>query len=196
MPAIATSEASPVSVINASVVEHPEITRASNTQVQTLSSYASVVDPEEGTDLKFIPTHLINGVRCAKLEKDDVAAEINYRQHAVLCSVLGANPLLELPDLDVKYWGAKSLSKTGSILGIPIKTYRYIKEKTMLRFARLLIDILLDSIFTDFIEFFNDNEVLIWQYVVYEWKPVKCAHCHMFGHEEQICKKKGGEKQE
>ena len=62
----------------------------------------------------------------------------------------------------------------------------------MLRYARLLIDISLDSTFLDFIEFFNDNEVLIRQHVVYERKLVKCAHCHMFGYEEQICKAKAG----
>ena len=92
--------------------------------------------------------------------------------------------------------GAEILSKIGSILGIPIKTDRYSKEKTTLRYARLLIDISLDSTSLDFIKFFNDNEVLIRQQVVYEWKPLKCAHCHMFGHEKQICKKKGGVRQE
>ncbi|KAJ8420005.1 hypothetical protein Cgig2_006618 [Carnegiea gigantea] len=43
----------------------------------------------------------------------------------------------------------------------------------------------------NYIEFFNDNEILIRQHVTYEWKPVKCAHYHMFGHEEPVCKKKG-----
>ena len=102
----------------------------------------------------------------------------------------------QLPDLDVKYWRANSLSKVGSILGIALKTDRYTKEKTMLRFSRLLIDIPLDSSFLDFIEFFNGNEILIGQQVTYKWKPVKFTHCHMFGHEEQVCKKKGGVRKE
>ncbi|KAJ8419338.1 LOW QUALITY PROTEIN: hypothetical protein Cgig2_024013 [Carnegiea gigantea] len=206
-------------------------------------------------------------MRCAKLEKEDVAAEIDYWQQAVLCSVLGANPPFEgfikriwaTLDIDkiilvrkgvflvrfgnvqdkqvvekrgvyyfdlklflVKDWnpkmdmhtealpsplgsiasfrckilGAESLSKIGSTLGIPLKTDHYTKERTMLRYARLLIDISLDSSFPDFIEFFNDNEVLVRQQVVYEWEYVTCAHCHMFGHEEQACRKKGGVRQE
>jgi len=51
-----------------------------------------MVDLDEGTGLKFIPIHTINRVRCAKLEKEDVAAEIEYWHNSVLCSVLGANP--------------------------------------------------------------------------------------------------------
>ena len=61
----------------------------------------------------------------------------------------------------------------------------------MLRYVRLLIDIPLDSSFPDCIEFFNDNELLLRQQVTYEWKLVKCTHCHMFGHKEPVCKKKG-----
>ena len=62
----------------------------------------------------------------------------------------------------------------------------------MLIYAKLWIDVSLDSSFLEFIEFFNDNDVLVRQQVVYEWKPVKCDHRHMFGHVEQVYKKKGG----
>ncbi|KAJ8443060.1 LOW QUALITY PROTEIN: hypothetical protein Cgig2_004265 [Carnegiea gigantea] len=236
-----------------------------NETVLIFSSYASMVDPEEGTELKFVPTQIINGVKCAKLDKDDVAAETEYWQNTVLCSVLGAKPLFEIihgfikhicatlgidkiiqvrkgvflvrfgnlqdkqlvkkhgvyyfdakpflvkgwnpetdmhietikfiplwvqfPNLNLKYWGAESLSKIGSILGIPIKTDRYAKEKSVIQYAGLLIDIPLEGPFPDFIEFFNDNDVL---QVRYEWKPTKCTYCHMFGYEEELCKKKKG----
>ncbi|KAJ8426158.1 hypothetical protein Cgig2_032640 [Carnegiea gigantea] len=97
------------------------------------------------------------------------------------------------PILDMKFWGAESLSKIGRLLGIPLKTDRYTKERSVLRYARLLINIPLDGSFPDYIEFFNDNEMLLRQHVAYEWKPLKCSHCHMFGHKEPICKKKGEE---
>jgi len=42
-------------------------------------------------------------------------------------------------DLDIIHWGLASLSKLGSILGIPIKTDRYTMEKTRLSYARLLV---------------------------------------------------------
>ena len=32
---------------------------------------------------------------------------------------------VQLPDLDIKYWGQSSLSKIGNTIGIPIKTDRY-----------------------------------------------------------------------
>ena len=61
-----------------------------------LSSFAQLVDPNEGTELKFIPSNLINGIKCTQLEKSDVEEEIRYWQSAVLCSVMGANPPFEV----------------------------------------------------------------------------------------------------
>ena len=60
----------------------------------------------------------------------------------------------------------------------------------MIKYARLLIDIPLEGSFPEFIELFNDYEVLVRQQVVYESKPVKCAHCHIHRHKEQVCRKK------
>ncbi|KAJ8428067.1 hypothetical protein Cgig2_024134 [Carnegiea gigantea] len=62
-------------------------------QVFPATSYASLLDPDEGNCLKFIPAGVFNGVAYAQLESDDVAAEIAYW---VLCSVLGANPSFEI----------------------------------------------------------------------------------------------------
>ncbi|KAJ8422520.1 hypothetical protein Cgig2_003586 [Carnegiea gigantea] len=121
-----------------------------------IGSYASMVDPDEGTLLKFIPAHLINGVKCAKIEKNDVSHEIAYWQSAVLCAILGANPPVE--DFDIKYWGFDSLSKIGSKLDIPLKIDKYIKGKIMLKYAMLLIEIPLADAFLEYIEFVNDHD--------------------------------------
>lgn len=40
---------------------------------------------------------------------------------------------IQFPNLDVKYWGVTSLSKIGSLLGIPIKTDRYTRERSMIK---------------------------------------------------------------
>ncbi|KAJ8435391.1 hypothetical protein Cgig2_017668 [Carnegiea gigantea] len=82
------------------------------------------------------------------------------------------------------------LGKIGSVLGIPIKTDRYTMERRMLKYARLLIDIPLDAPFLDFAEFINDQDVVVRAPVNYEWKPLKCTHCHMYGHLEDECRKK------
>jgi len=46
---------------------------------------------------------------------------------------------VQLPNLDINYWGMQSLSKIGSILGFPLKTDKYAKDKSMLKYARLMV---------------------------------------------------------
>ena len=103
---------------------------------------------------------------------------------------------IQLPDLDLKCWGTTSLSKICSSLGIPLKTDRYTKDRTMIRYARVLVDMKLDGPFPDCLDFFNENEVLVRQGVKYEWMPTKCQCCNMFGHNEEQCRKKPGIRQE
>jgi len=61
----------------------------------------------------------------------------------------------------------------------------------MIKYARLMIEMPLEGPFPEYIEFFNDNEVLVRQQIKHEWLPLKCTHSHMFAHEEAVCKKKG-----
>ena len=103
---------------------------------------------------------------------------------------------IQLPDLDIKYWGLQSLSKLGSLLGIPLKTEKYTKEKTMLKYARLLVEMPIDGSFPEYIEFANEKEVLIRQKVIYEWLPLKCSYYKMFGHAHETCKKKENPRKE
>ena len=64
------------------------------------------------TSLKFITAPLINGVKCAKIESNDVGPEIAYWQLAVLCSVLGANPPLEVIEGFIRrIWKAFDIDK-------------------------------------------------------------------------------------
>ncbi|KAJ8438642.1 hypothetical protein Cgig2_016388 [Carnegiea gigantea] len=97
---------------------------------------------------------------------------------------------IRLPNLELKYWSISSLSKIGSLIGIPIKTDQYTKSKTMIQYARLLIEVPIEGPFPDYVDFFNEKGQLIRQQVQFEWKPTKCTHCHMLGHTNDICKKK------
>ncbi|KAJ8444596.1 hypothetical protein Cgig2_013875 [Carnegiea gigantea] len=81
---------------------------------------------------------------------------------------------------------AESLSKIGSILGIPIKTDKFTKDRQVIHYARLLVEMPIDGPFLNHIEFFNEDEP-----VTYEWILTKCSHCAMMGHTEDVCKKKG-----
>ncbi|KAJ8421928.1 hypothetical protein Cgig2_033668 [Carnegiea gigantea] len=49
-----------------------------------------------GTSVKFVEASIINGLKCAKIATEDVTPKIEYWQLAILCSVLGANPPLEV----------------------------------------------------------------------------------------------------
>ncbi|KAJ8424909.1 hypothetical protein Cgig2_001552 [Carnegiea gigantea] len=235
-------------------------------------TYASLVDPNEGTALEFIPAADINGVKCAKVDFEDIEEEVNYWHNAVLCCILGANPPLAViegyvkriwkdyainkvllvkkgfylvrfedyqdtlqviqkgfftfdqkpfivkpwspkmnintesisslpiwvhfPELDIKYWGLNSLSKIGSMLGVPLKTDKHTKEKIMLRYARLLIEMPLDGKFPEYVEFANEKGVIIRQMVQYEWLPIKCAYCKMYRHSQEECRKKNPQRKE
>lgn len=65
---------------------------APKNQVNQSTFYASMVDPDEGNNLDFIPAAKINGVACAHLASEDVEEEIACWSSSVLCSVLGAEP--------------------------------------------------------------------------------------------------------
>ncbi|KAJ8429170.1 LOW QUALITY PROTEIN: hypothetical protein Cgig2_010120 [Carnegiea gigantea] len=93
------------------------------------------------------------------------------------------NTLTSLPiwvqfhELELKYWGSDSFGKLGSALGIPFKIDRCTLEKGC-------------SNLPEFIDFINDQDVVVRVPVSYEWKPLKCIHWHMFGHLETDYRKK------
>ena len=75
-------------------------------------SYASLVDPDDGTALEFFPVSEINGVKCAKVELTDIEEEVNYWKNAVLCCVLGANPPVTVIKGFVKsIWNGYAINK-------------------------------------------------------------------------------------
>ncbi|KAJ8436123.1 hypothetical protein Cgig2_001150 [Carnegiea gigantea] len=81
---------SPISLLPAT----PANTSVSITRL--ISSYASLVDPDEGTNMQFTPAYDIYGKKCAKLLNEDVKEEIEYWQNAPICSVLRVNPPFEV----------------------------------------------------------------------------------------------------
>ncbi|KAJ8444130.1 LOW QUALITY PROTEIN: hypothetical protein Cgig2_029905 [Carnegiea gigantea] len=209
----------------------PSINDAALQTSTIISSYAAMVDPEEGTSLNFAHSQMVNGVKCAKIEPQDVQSEIEF---------IGVNPPLEViegfvrriwqafeidkiclvrkgvflnindhftmvqrgvyffdnkpflikpwnEEMDINteilvtlsVWGSESLSKLGSMLGVPIKTDKYTRDKAFLRYAKLLIKIRLQDSFPDFIDFVNKHNVAVRQKVEYDWKPTKCTYCKM-----------------
>ncbi|KAJ8421082.1 hypothetical protein Cgig2_010316 [Carnegiea gigantea] len=97
---------------------------------------------------------------------------------------------VQFPELDIRYLALESLSKLDSALGIPIKTDKVTKEKSALHYARLLVEMKMGSPFPEHIDFINNGDMVVRQQVGYEWKPLKCNHYYMMGHEEADCRKK------
>ena len=67
-----------------------------------IATHASIVDPNDETALEFIPVPVLNGVKCAKVEEEDIEEEVAYWHNAVICCVLGANPPLSIIEGYVK----------------------------------------------------------------------------------------------
>ena len=101
------------------------------TPFQVTNTYTSLVDLEERTELHCVPTTSINGVKCAKLEKQDVSREVEYWNNAVLCSVLGANPSFEVIKVFIKrIWGSYEINKILQVRrGIFLVRFQNSKDK-------------------------------------------------------------------
>ena len=97
---------------------------------------------------------------------------------------------MQFPELDIRYWGNDSLSKLGSIIGIPIKMDKYSMNKEYVHYARMLIEVPMLGPFPDTIDFINDYGVLVKQRIKFEWKPINCNQCHLIVHEGKECRRK------
>jgi len=76
------------------------------------------------------------------------------------------------------------------MIGIPLKTDKQTMEINLISYARLLINIPLDGPFMEYVDYINDKGRVTRQRVKYEWQPVKCDHCSMYGHIDEDCRKK------
>ncbi|KAM3268133.1 hypothetical protein P3S67_031683 [Capsicum chacoense] len=81
---------------------------------------------------------------------------------------------VKFPDLDFKYWSKTVLSKIGSMIGKPIMVDQNTEARNGLKFARILVEVELDSKLPVEIKFKNEKGKLVEQ-------PV-------YGHEESVCR--------
>ncbi|XP_070046129.1 uncharacterized protein [Nicotiana tomentosiformis] len=97
---------------------------------------------------------------------------------------------VRMSGLDFKYWSPKGLSNIGSLLGKPLMVEKNTERKTGLHFARLLIEVEMDTTLQDKVWFHNEKGALVDQKIIYDWKPTLCAFCNKYGHDEDECRKK------
>lgn len=101
---------------------------------------------------------------------------------------------IELHNLELKYWGERSMSKIVSKVGKYIKVDQATLNRDRLQFAKVLVEVAIDQAFPDFIQFKNEHGEISDQQVAYRWKPIRCMSCQGYGHKKEKCVKKAQHK--
>uniref|UniRef100_A0A803PLB4 DUF4283 domain-containing protein n=1 Tax=Cannabis sativa TaxID=3483 RepID=A0A803PLB4_CANSA len=99
---------------------------------------------------------------------------------------------IRLNGLGLQYWARNNLSALVSTIGKPIKMDKFTKEKMMIKFARILVDIEISDNPPKTISFINEKKQMVEQSLEYEWLPSKCMACSMLDHTDANCNKEKG----
>ncbi|XP_062100839.1 uncharacterized protein LOC133806765 [Humulus lupulus] len=103
---------------------------------------------------------------------------------------------VQLDDLELKYWGQKSLFKIIGQVGKPLMVNAITKERDKLSYPHVLIEVSLQQEFPCFIEFEDEFGFNVSVGVTYEWKLTICGHCKGMVHATNDCRRKEGRKQQ
>ncbi|KAK2989361.1 hypothetical protein RJ640_003043 [Escallonia rubra] len=94
---------------------------------------------------------------------------------------------VKLPHLPLQFWSNTMLSKISSTLGKPLFTDRMTAYGERLMYARVCVEMDVESTFPEKVLLRGPNGWNHTQQVEYEWKPARCTHCKTFGHWETSC---------
>ncbi|XP_058775015.1 uncharacterized protein LOC131649265 [Vicia villosa] len=89
---------------------------------------------------------------------------------------------IKLPNLPLPMWGAPSLGKIGSAVGIPLFTDECTAEKLRVSYARLLVEVDVTQKLCEEITIRDHEGKIRKQQVEYEWRPQYCERCQKIGH--------------
>uniref|UniRef100_A0A803Q7S4 DUF4283 domain-containing protein n=1 Tax=Cannabis sativa TaxID=3483 RepID=A0A803Q7S4_CANSA len=109
----------------------------------------------------------------------------NFKKENVKCVPIW----IQLEELELKYWGHGTLSKIVSQVGKFVMLDSITRERERLSYARVMVEVMMDQKFPDFLEFENEFGSTTTVMLKYEWKPVACTHCSGFGHTAEECRK-------
>lgn len=102
---------------------------------------------------------------------------------------------IQLHNLDLKYWGERSLFKIAGLIGKVVKTDQATHKRERLQYARVvLVEAVVDQEFPEHVCFQNEKNTHIQVKIVYEWKPELCSNCKQFGHLAANCRRMIGRK--
>ncbi|XP_062114202.1 uncharacterized protein LOC133825252 [Humulus lupulus] len=105
-----------------------------------------------------------------------------------LKSVKSVPVWIRLPDLGLQYWGVKCLSALVSTIGKPIMIDKTTKDRSMIKFAQVLVDMEIAETLPQYINYLNERGQVMEQPIEYEWLPTKCSNCKKLGHTVSTCK--------
>lgn len=88
---------------------------------------------------------------------------------------------VRLRNLPFAYWSAQSIGKVASAIGRPLYVDKRTEQMSMLSFARVCVEITVQQTFCETIDLITDGKTDVVE-VEFEWKPVACLKCGMFGH--------------
>ncbi|XP_062118682.1 uncharacterized protein LOC133832339 [Humulus lupulus] len=95
---------------------------------------------------------------------------------------------IRLPGLGLQYWGVNCMSALVSTIGTPIVVDKVTKARTMIKFARILVDMEIAEHIPMHIHYLNERGQILEQAIEYEWLPTKCTNCKKLGHTTAVCK--------
>ncbi|XP_074283687.1 uncharacterized protein LOC141608223 [Silene latifolia] len=99
---------------------------------------------------------------------------------------------VKLMGLDLKFWGTKCLEKLASIIGKFVRVNDLTLDKSLLGFARVMVEVGIDQHFLEKIMFMDEMGQNVTVLVEYEWLPVTCTKCKGIGHKEMQCRRGNG----
>ncbi|KAF8025231.1 hypothetical protein BT93_F2160 [Corymbia citriodora subsp. variegata] len=88
---------------------------------------------------------------------------------------------IRLKNLPYELWSARGISKVASTLGTPLYVDQRTEQLKMISFARVCIELEASKTCYDTINVFINGKVRVVE-VEYEWKPISCQSCGVFGH--------------
>ncbi|GAA0173496.1 hypothetical protein LIER_43948 [Lithospermum erythrorhizon] len=95
---------------------------------------------------------------------------------------------VQYPHLPIDLWTPEALSRISSQLGKPLFADRNTSEQRRLGYARVCVEVKVESTLFEEIPIKYANGYVHYQKVHYEWVPSKCMKCKVFGHNDQQCK--------
>lgn len=88
---------------------------------------------------------------------------------------------VRLRNLPFAYWSAQVIGKVASAVGRPLYVDQRTEQMSMLTFARACVEITVQQTLYESIDLVTEGKTDVVE-VEYEWRPLVCIKCGMFGH--------------